>query len=125
MSCATLEHDVRISVRDAESKSAVNNGVLMFDRPNFSSWYFSLDPVRSQKPSINSNGVAMVDDLKDVVWSMEADVAGYDRAVAVFSLSEILQAGPDDWRKMGNKKSKPPAFPGKHLEFRLDSAAQE
>ncbi len=122
MSCATVERDVRISVRDAQSKGAVNNGVLIFDRPSFSSWYFSLDPVRSKKYRIDDKGTASIDDLKDVVWSMEADVAGYERAVSVFSLPEMLQLGPDYWRKMGNKESTPSVIPGKQLEFRVEAS---
>lgn len=121
-SCATVEKDVRISVRDAETKAAVDNGLLIFDRPNFTSWYFSLDPVRSQKYTIDSNGTAVIDELKDVVWSMKAEVEGYDRAVSVFSLPELTQMGAGDWRKMGNERSSHPNFPGKFLEYRVESA---
>jgi len=121
VSCATVERDVRISLRDAESKSAVNDGVLIFDRPSFSSWYFSLDPLRSQKYKIGSNGSASVAKLKDVVWSMKAEVSGYDRAVSVFSLSELLQLGPDEWRKMSNQRKTQPNFPGKQIEFRVET----
>lgn len=122
MSCATVERDVRVSVRDVESKNAVNNGILIFDRPSFSSWYFSLDPVRAQKYKINVNGTASIDELKEVVWLMKADVHGYDRAVSVFSLTELLQSAPDDWRKMGVEQGKQSSFPGKQLEFRVEAS---
>ncbi|MFK5924841.1 MAG: hypothetical protein QM496_21900 [Verrucomicrobiota bacterium] len=125
VSCATVERDVRISVRDAESKSAVDNGTLIFDRPSFSSWYFSLDPVRSQKFKINDQGTASIDDLKDVVWSMKADVSGYDPAVSVFSLPEVKQLGPENWRKMAVEQKMQPESPGKQLEYRIEIAGDE
>jgi len=121
MSCATVEKDVRISLRDAESKSPVDNGILIFDRPNLSSWYFSMDPIRSPKYIIGTMGSVEIDELKDAVWSMKAEVKGYDRAVSVYSLSELLQLGPEDWRKMGNQRSEHPNFPGKQLEFRVET----
>lgn len=120
MSCATVERDVRISVRDAQSKSAVDNGTLIFDRPSFSSWYFSLDPVRARKYKINEQGTASIQDLKDVVWSMKADVRGYDPAVSVFSLPEAKQLGPENWRKMAVEQKMQPESPGKQLEYRVE-----
>lgn len=120
VSCATVERDVRISVRDAQSKSPVDNGVLIFDRPNFSSWYFSLDPIRAQKFKIADNGVASIDRLKSVVWLMKAEVKGYDRGASVFSLSEAKELGPENWRKMGNERHAHPNFPGRQLEYRVE-----
>lgn len=120
-SCASIEKDVRISLRDADSKKAVNNGTLIFDRPSFSSWYFSLDPIRSQKFAIDNEGSASIEELKDVVWSMKAEVNGYDRAVSVYSLSELLQLGPDEWRKMSIQHQSQASFPDKQIEFRVES----
>lgn len=120
VSCATVERDVRISVRDAQSKGAVDNGVLIFDRPNFSSWYFSLDPIRAQRFNIDTKGVAAIDKLKSVVWLMKADVKGYDRATSVFSLAEAKELGPEDWRKMSIERKAHPNFPGRQLEYRVE-----
>jgi hypothetical protein len=120
VSCATVERDVRISVRDAQSKSPVDNGVLIFDRPNFTSWYFSLDPIRAQKFKIDEDGVAAIDRLKSVVWLMKAEVKGYDRGTSVFSLSEAKELGPEDWRKMSSERNAHPNFPGRQLEYRVE-----
>lgn len=120
VSCATVERDVRISVRDAQSKGAVDNGILIFDRPNFPSWYFSLDPIRARKFKIDGNGVASIDQLKSVVWLMKAEVKGYDRAASVFSLAEAKELGPEDWRKMSNERNARPHFPARQLEFRVE-----
>ncbi len=119
VSCATVEKDVRVSVRDAQSKDPVDNGILIFDRPNFTSWYFSLDPIRARRFKIGDDGVASIDRLKSVVWLMKAEVKGYDRGASVFSLSEVKELGPENWRKMGNERNAHPNFPGRQLEFQV------
>lgn len=121
VSCATVERDVRISVRDAQNKGAVDNGVLIFDRPNFASWYFSLDPIRAQKFNIDDKGVASIDRLKSVVWLMRAEVKGYDRATSVFSLAEAKGLGAESWRKMSIERKAHPKFPDRQLEYRVEA----
>lgn len=115
MSCATVERDIRITVRDTQTKKYVSKGMLVIERsllhPSIGGDYYE----------IKDDGTALIDMIEIGDWSINALVGGYDISHSWFSISKAGRWRPDEWKVMQSSRRIHPSFPLKKLEYRVET----